>query len=91
MGFNIFIATKTSDSHLTNLHLVFKAIQDTNLKFRVTKCKLKLPTINVLGHLVTDKGILPDPEKIVKMHPLTTLKETRGFLGLCRQFQIFPK
>ena len=48
--------------------------------------------IQYLGHILSTMGIWPLPSKtqaIQKMHPLTTPKQVRSFLGLvgyCRQF-----
>ena len=56
-----------------------------NLKIKSEKCKLFQTSVKYLGHIVSDKGIHTDPEKVSTIRnwpqPANT-KELRQFLGL---------
>lgn len=49
------------------------------------KCKFKQKSILFLGHLITDKGLLPDPAKVTAIQQLkrpTCVRELQRFLGM---------
>lgn len=62
------------------------------LKF--SKCHFLRTSIEYLGHIISPKGVAPDPCKIepmVKWPTPTTLKQLRGFLGLTGFYRCFIK
>ncbi len=61
---DIIIHAKSQDQHLERLEQVLKALQQANLKIKLSKCRFAEAEIKVLGHVVTRDGIYPDPEKI---------------------------
>ena len=60
---DITIFSPLLKQHLQDLREVFEKLQNTNLKLNFDKCKFALPKVKVLGHLVSQKGIRPDPKK----------------------------
>ena len=48
-----------------------------NLKLKLDKCHVKQPRVTYVGHLVTDQGLQPDPEKVraVRSMPVPGSKE----------------
>ncbi|XP_062536041.1 uncharacterized protein K02A2.6-like isoform X2 [Armigeres subalbatus] len=82
---DVLIAGETIEECLSNLHLVLERLQNANLKVNYKKCKFFVNSLNYLGHLVTEEGLLPSPEKlstIEKAKVPTDTTELKAFLGL---------
>jgi hypothetical protein len=82
---DIIIFSRTFEEHLDRLRGVFERIQEAKLQLKASKCHFASNNINYLGHVVSDKGIAPDPAKIravADFPKLTTVKDLRSFLGL---------
>ena len=66
------------------LQKFFKRIRFYKLWLNPKKCTFGVTSKNLLGFMVSQKGIEVDPNKIkaiVEMKPPKTKKEIRGFLG----------
>ena len=61
---DICIFSPTFEKHIKDLTDVLKRLREANLKLKPSKCHLCQSKIKFLGHIVNDKGILPDPDKI---------------------------
>ena len=55
-----------------NLKVVFKRFREAGLRLKPKKCLLFCHSTSFLGHIVSNEGIAPDPEKIetVKCWPV---------------------
>ena len=55
------------------------------MKFKAKKCNFALAEVKFLGHIVTQKGVKPDPEKVAAIEDTIkqpkTVTEVRAFLG----------
>jgi len=79
------VFSKTFDEHIQSLREVLKRFADANLKLTPKKCHLFRLKVNFLGHVVEEKGISPNPEKVsaIKDWPTpTSVKDIRAFLGV---------
>lgn len=78
------IAFSTSlAEHTQNLRKVFDALQNANLKIQLDKSEFLQKQVEFLGHIVTQEGIKPNPNKIaaVSNYPIPrTQKEIKQFL-----------
>ena len=77
------IAGKTPQEHDNIMRKVVERATEWNLKLNFDKCQVKKPIITYVGHLVTDQGLQPDPEKVraVRSMPVPGSKEdVRRFL-----------
>lgn len=54
---------RSLNSHNNNLIDIFERFRKVNLKINPEKCKFLTKQLLYLGHVVSSKGILPDPEK----------------------------
>ena len=52
---------------MQRLDLVLQRMAETGLKLKPEKCQLLKPEVAFLGHLVSDKGIQPNPDNIAKI------------------------
>ena len=87
MGYldNIIIFSKTEEEHLQHLEEIFVRLRKFGLKMKHEKCSFFKKHIQYLGHLVSERGFKPLPEKlesIRKMPAPRTAKEVKQFLGL---------
>jgi hypothetical protein len=78
--------------HAVDVHRIMHCIKDVGAMFSATKIQLCLPDVLIVGQRCTPEGRLPDTEKVSKIldWPIpTTVKEARGFMGLCGTVQIW--
>ena len=93
MGYldDIIIFSKTEE-HLQHLEEIFVRLRKFGLKMKCEKCSFFKKHIQYLGHLVSEKGFEPLPEKlesIRKMPAPRTAKEVKQFLGLIGYYRKF--
>jgi hypothetical protein len=60
---DIVVYGNTFEEHLDRLADVLRRTEQTNLKLNPQKCRLFQRQITFLGHVISAKGIAPDPEK----------------------------
>ena len=61
---DIIIFSKTEEEHLQYLEECFEWLQKAGLKLKLQKCSFFKKHIQYLGHLISDEGIQPLPEKL---------------------------
>ena len=89
---DICIFGATFEQALEWLELVLSCLAEHHLKVKPEKCFLFMEKLCYLGHIVTKKGVQPDPEKTwaVEEWPVPkTEMELRVFLGLAGYYWPF--
>ena len=94
MGYldDIIIFSKTEEEHLQHLEEIFVRLRKFGLKMKCEKCSFFNKHIQYLGHLVSEKGFEPLPEKLESIHKMPaprTAKEVKQFLGLIGYYRKF--
>ena len=94
MGYldDIIIFSKTEEEHLEHLRIIFDRLRQAGLKLKLQKCDFFKKHIQYLGHLISDEGIQPLPEKlesISKVSVPTNPEEVKQFLGLVGYYRKF--
>ena len=94
MGYldDIIIFSKTEEEHLKHLEEIFDCLRKAGLKLKLQKCSFFKKHIQYLGHLISDEGIQPLPEKlesIAKMPMPQNVKQVKHFLGLVGYYRKF--
>ena len=94
MGYldDIIIFSKTEEEHLQHLEEIFNHLRRAGLKLKLQKCSFFKKHIQYLGHLISDEGIQPLPEKlesIAKMPTPQNAKQVKQFLGLVGYYRKF--
>ena len=77
---------------ISNLRAVLERLRTAGLKLKPSKCHLFRRKVQYLGHIVSGKGIEPDPSKveaITKWHPPVDVKGVRSFLGCTGYYRSF--
>jgi len=89
---DIIIYALDLEDHSRKLKEVFDRLREANLKLQPSKCSFMRKEVNYLGHVITDKGVRPNPQKIdcvVKFPTPTNAKEIKSFLGLSGYYRRF--
>ena len=89
---DIIIFSKNEAEHLKHIEVIFQKLKEAGLKLKESKCDFFKKEIHYLGHLISDKGIYPLPEKldtIRNMPKPRNAKEIKQFLGLCGYYRKF--
>ena len=89
---DVLIYSPNVKSHLKHLRQVFQRMREADLRLKMEKCNFLKAHLQYLGHIISGKGIEPDPEKlesIKKMPAPTTPKEVKQFLGLIGYYRKF--
>jgi hypothetical protein len=71
--------------HLIHVNRVLEILRENTLFVKREKCQFGLEEGQYLGHIISQKGVAMDPEKIEAMMNWPSPKNTkalRGFLGL---------
>ena len=82
----------TFEQNLERLKLVMVRLQRAELKLNPVKCKLFQLKTKFLGHVVSERGVEPDPEKVravVDWPAPRNLTEARGFVALASYYRRF--
>ena len=89
---DIIIFSSSFQEHLCRLKNVFLALRRAHLKLKLSKCTFACSEVHYLGHIVSAKGIKPDPRKVeaVSQYPApSNVKEMKQFLGLTNYYRKF--
>ena len=61
---DIVLTTRTEDSLIADLRKVFAALNEYRIKLNPDKCVFGVPAGELLGYLVSSRGIEANPEKV---------------------------
>ncbi|XP_033182627.1 uncharacterized protein LOC113168680 [Anabas testudineus] len=91
---DLIIFSASLEEHEKRLLRVLHRLREFGLKLSPEKCKFFQTSVRYLGHVVSEKGVETDPEKIstLKSWPVPrNLKELRSFLGFAGYYRRFIK
>ncbi|VDI72881.1 Hypothetical predicted protein [Mytilus galloprovincialis] len=89
---DILIAGRNMEEHDKILKQVVERATKHNLRLNFDKCFVRKAKVAYMGHVITDKGLLPDPAKIqavVEMPAPQNKEGVRRFLGLVQYLSKF--
>ena len=89
---DICVFAETADQMLDRIQLVFTRLKEFNLKIKPKKSHFFQAEVGFLGHVLSKKGVSPNPEKITKIRnwPIpTSSKEVHSFIGLASYYRRF--
>ena len=82
----------SSEEHSKHLRIVLQTLRERQLYAKLSKCQFWLDRVTFLGHIIFEKGISVDPQKIeaiVNWKPPTNVSEVSSFLGLAGYYRKF--
>ena len=89
---DLLIASKTMTEHITILSTVFDRLDKANITLGAKKCHIATDSVKFLGHIVSEDGVRPDPQKTLAIEQLQIpktkeeLEKTLGIMGYYRRF-----
>jgi hypothetical protein len=89
---DILIYSKTEEEHEKHLRMVLQVLREHQLYAKLRKCTFYQRKIHYLGHIISEEGIVVDPEKIeaIKSWPVPkNVSEVRSFMGLVGYYRRF--
>lgn len=84
--------SKDINSHIKNLQDIFERLRKVNLKLNPDKCSFFQKELLYLGHVVSEKGVIPDPQKIITVqnYPVpTNTQEVKRFVAFVNYYRKF--
>ncbi|MCW4250032.1 MAG: RNase H-like domain-containing protein [Candidatus Thiodiazotropha endolucinida] len=91
---DILIFSETFEEHISRLEAVFSRLNHHGLKLKASKCEFFKSSVRYLGHVVSEKGVETDPDKIeslISWPQPNNVKELRSFLGFTGYYRRFIK
>jgi predicted aspartyl protease len=89
---DILIYSKSKQEHIQHLKTVLQVLRENKLFAKQSKCVFATPQVEYLGHIISDKGVSTDPQKIVAVKEWPTpqtITQLRSFLGLTGYYRRF--
>ena len=89
---DICVFAETADQMLDRIQFTFGRLKEFNLKIKPKKSFFFQAEVNFLGHILSKKGVSPNPEKVAKIKdwPIPkTPKEVHSFVGLASYYRRF--
>ena len=87
---DITVFAKTEEALIDAMEAVFERLRVWNLSLASEKCKFLKKEVRVLGYIISEGKIKPDPGKItalVELREPKSTREARGFLGKVNFFR----
>jgi hypothetical protein len=82
--YDIVVKTRKADDLVNDLHNVLDCLRANGVKLNPEKCIFGVPHGMLLGYIVSQRGIEPNPEKVTaldRMGPIRDLKGVQNVLG----------
>ena len=89
---DILIHAKTKEELQEKTKRVLERLKEHNLYLKPEKCKFEQAEVEFLGTMISENTIRMDPTKLAGIRDwrsLTTVKQTRSFLGFGNYYQRF--
>lgn len=89
---DVLIAGETYEECLCKLEMVLEKLTIANVRVNFKKCKFFVSSLQYLGHVITQDGLLPAPEKLSTINNAKVPKnvsELKAFLGLINYYNKF--
>ncbi len=87
---DIIIFSESFEDHLMRLRHVLSRLRSSRLLIQPDKCEFVKASLVYLGHIISEKGLQPMPEKTQKLRSYprpTNIKEIQIFLGFCNYYR----
>ena len=83
---------KTPEEHAEHLRIVLGELRKHQLYAKFSKCEFWLRRVGFLGHVLTQEGVVVDPEKVKAVlgwKPPVNVTDVRSFLGMAGYYRRF--
>ena len=87
----MLIYSSSMQEHLKHLDEVFSRFRKAKLKLNPSKCEFGVNEINFIGHVLSCKGMAPQPSKIAAMKEFPPPKNVKALKGLIGTFSFYKR
>ena len=88
---NIYVGGHTQEEHDTNVQRLMEAAKKCNFTFNEGKTILSTQSLPILGYLIKNKNILPDPDRVKPLVELPVPSDMPGMKRVIGMFAYFSK
>jgi hypothetical protein len=64
---NIVVKTRKADNLVSDMRVAFDCLRDNGVKLNPEKCVFRVPRGMLLGYIVSQREIEPNPEKVTAL------------------------
>jgi hypothetical protein len=75
---DIVVKTKKADDLLNDLRIAFDCLQASGVKLKPEKCVFGMPRGMLLGYIVSQRGIDPNPKKVAALDWMGLIRDLKG-------------
>jgi hypothetical protein len=89
---DILVYSKLEEEHEKHLRMVLQVLREHQLYAKLSKCSFYQRQIHYLGHIISEEGIIMDPEKVEAIREWSAprnVAEVRSFMGLVGYYRRF--
>lgn len=89
---DICVTGRTEEEHLQHLEETLKRLKEAGMRLKKGKCEFLLPTVEYLGHIISEEGLHTSDTKMEAICQAPTPKnvsQLRSFLGLVNYYGKF--
>ena len=89
---DILMYSNSFQEHEEHLRQTLQTLRDHQVYAKLSKCEFWLQRVTFLGHVISAKGVLVDPQKVeavLKWERPTSVTEIHSFLGLAGYYWRF--
>jgi hypothetical protein len=80
---DIVVKTRKEDDLVNDLRIVFDCLRADRMKLNPEKCVFRVPRGMLLGYIVSQRGIEPNPEKVAALDRMGPIETLKGFRRCC--------
>jgi hypothetical protein len=89
---DILVYSKSKEEHEKHLRMVLQVLREHQLYAKLSKCSFYQSQIHYLGHIISEEGIVVDPEKVEAIREWSAprnVAEVGSFMGLADYYRRF--
>jgi hypothetical protein len=89
---DILIYSPNEEQHQEDVRRVLEKLRKEHLYAKQAKCEFFKTEVTFLGHVISGRGIEPDPAKVTTIQgwpQLTNVTDVQSFIGLVNYYRIF--
>jgi hypothetical protein len=75
---DIVVKTRKADDLVNDLRVAFDCLRANRVKLNPKKCVFGVPRSMLLGYIVSQRGIEPNPEKVAALDRMGPIQDLKG-------------